>query len=152
TSGDSVLSEVLPKLAELEDQRPLLDAQEYGRKFWSILRVIYVTNPADVDKINWGRTLPNELNFMSYWKQDLLPSIQKLKLTAQSAVAVNAPVLIIHGTKDRSAPYGGGRDWAALLPNARLISIENGGHAPWIEGPELVFDSINTFLRGAWPK
>ena len=36
------------------------------------------------------------------------------------------------------------------LPNARLVSVEGGGHAPWIEAPALVLAAIDTFLRGEW--
>ena len=54
--------------------------------------------------------------------------------------------------RDRSAPYGGGREWAMMLPDARLVSIENAGHAPWVENPELVFGWIRTFLDGEWPE
>jgi pimeloyl-ACP methyl ester carboxylesterase len=61
------------------------------------------------------------------------------------------PVLIVHGTKDRSTPYGGGREWALTLPNARLLSVENTAHAPWIEAPDKVLDSIELFLNGNWP-
>jgi pimeloyl-ACP methyl ester carboxylesterase len=48
--------------------------------------------------------------------------------------------------------YGGGREWALLLPEARLISIDEGAHGPWIEGPEKVFGAIRTFFDGAWPR
>ena len=37
---------------------------------------------------------------------------------------VRAPVLTIHGTWDRNAPYAGGREWALTLPDARLITVE----------------------------
>jgi 2-hydroxy-6-oxonona-2,4-dienedioate hydrolase len=61
------------------------------------------------------------------------------------------PVLTIHGRKDRSAPYGGGQDWVSRLPDARLLTVENAGHAPWIEQPATVFGAIATFLSGRWP-
>jgi pimeloyl-ACP methyl ester carboxylesterase len=64
---------------------------------------------------------------------------------------VQGPVLTIHGTKDRSAPYGAGREWASVLPNARLLTIDNAAHAPWIEAPGKVLGPIETFLEGAWP-
>jgi pimeloyl-ACP methyl ester carboxylesterase len=64
---------------------------------------------------------------------------------------VQSPVLTIHGTRDRQAPYGGGREWALTLPDARLVTVENAAHLPWIESPEKVFGSIKTFLDGAWP-
>jgi pimeloyl-ACP methyl ester carboxylesterase len=88
---------------------------------------------------------------MKYWMGTILPSIQRLQLGADVLGPVQTPVLTIHGTKDRSAPYGGGREWARLLPNARLVTVDDAGHAPWIEAPEKVFGSISTFLDGAWP-
>jgi pimeloyl-ACP methyl ester carboxylesterase len=80
-----------------------------------------------------------------------MPSIRALNLTAEHFVRVTAPVLIVHGNLDRSAPYGGGREWASRLPNARLLTVTGAGHAPWIEAPDLVFRAIDVFLRGAWP-
>jgi pimeloyl-ACP methyl ester carboxylesterase len=117
-----------------------------------VLRRLYVADPSDADKIKWDRCdLPNERNFMRYWMGTILPSVRGLTLTREDLSKVIARVLTIHGTKDRSAPYGGGRDWALLLPNARLVTVDNAGHAPWIEAPEPVFNSITTFLGGSWP-
>jgi pimeloyl-ACP methyl ester carboxylesterase len=61
-------------------------------------------------------------------------------------------VLVLHGKMDRNAPYGSGREWASLLPNARLVTFEKAAHAPWIEAPDQVFGAIETFLGGAWPE
>jgi len=47
---------------------------------------------------------------MKYWSEDIFPSIQSLKLQPADFARVAAPTLIVHGTKDRSAPYGGARD------------------------------------------
>lgn len=110
-------------------------------------------DPADADRIDWGRCdLPNERNFMKYWTETVFPSIQSLNLSAEDLARVETPVLTLHGTKDRSAPYGGGREWVQRLPNARLVTVENAGHAPWIEAPERVFGSIGAFLQGGWPE
>ena len=38
-----------------------------------------------------------------------------------------------------------------ILPNARLLTVEEAAHVPWIEAPEQVFGGIDTFLGGAWP-
>ena len=62
------------------------------------------------------------------------------------------PVLTIHGTRDRNAAYGAGREWAQLLPNARLLTVKDAAHFPWVDDPKLVFDSINVFLSGRFPK
>jgi proline iminopeptidase len=153
TAADSTLQEVSSRLAALQKERESSDPEAFCRRFWSVLRLIYVTNPANADRIDWGRCeLPNERNFMAYWTKTVLPSIAALALSADDLARVETPVLTIHGTKDRSAPYGGGREWALLLPNARLLTVEDGGHAPWIEAPERVLGAIGTFLDGKWPE
>lgn len=89
---------------------------------------------------------------MRYWMQSILPSVRSLAFAPEELAGIEAPILTIHGTKDRSAPYGGGREWALLLPEARLLTVRNAGHAPWIEEPERVFSSIETFLAARWPE
>jgi pimeloyl-ACP methyl ester carboxylesterase len=88
---------------------------------------------------------------MKQFNDFVLPSIQTLNLTDADYARATAPVLAIHGRGDRSSPYGGGREWAIRLPNARLVTIANAAHVPWIEDPDTVFDAIGTFLDGAWP-
>lgn len=154
TGADSVLGEVLTQIAQLlKDRDPMQDPQETCEQFWRVLRPIYVVNPADAGRISWGRCeLPNERNVRRYMSDYILPSIQNLHFSTQDLVQMQAPVLIVHGKRDRSSPYGGGRDWARLFPNARLLTVENAGHAPWIEAPETVFGSLQSFLDGEWPE
>jgi proline iminopeptidase len=150
--SDATLQEFFYKARQLEQERQSLDATEFCRKFWSLLRVIYVADPADADKIHWDPCeLPTELNLMTYWVQYLMPSILSATPTAEDLAKVSMPVLVVHGTKDRSSPYQAGREWAMTLPNARLLTIENAAHVPWIEAPEKVLDPIRTFLNGVWP-
>jgi hypothetical protein len=49
------------------------------------------------------------------------------------------------------APYGGGREWAAHLPDARLLTVRNAAHMLWLDAPGTVFPAIERFLKGAWP-
>jgi proline iminopeptidase len=152
-SADSTMRDVMARVESLQKERADQDPVEFCRKFWSILRLIYVTEPSNADRIDWGRCeLPNERNFMKYWMGVIIPSLSGLDVTREAAAGVKAPVLTIHGRRDRSTPYGGARDWAMRLPNARLVTVENGGHAPWVEAPDVVFESIETFFSGAWPK
>jgi pimeloyl-ACP methyl ester carboxylesterase len=81
-----------------------------------------------------------------------MPTIQSLNLSADEIAKAKAPVLVIHGRKDRSSPYGGGRDWALRLPNARLVTVDNAAHVPWIEDPAKFSRALETFLNGAWPE
>jgi proline iminopeptidase len=149
---DDLFTATMAEIARMRGTPPEADPEAACRKFWSVLRAIYVVHPSDAKRIDWGRCdLPNERNFVHYWLAHVAPSIARLRLTAEDFARATAPVLIVHGTKDRSAPYGGARDWAASLPNARLLTVPDAAHAPWIEAPELVFGSIRAFLAGAWP-
>ena len=151
---DSVLQTFFADFRLLQQQSQALSPEEFCGKFWTLLRRLYVFNPNDADKLQHWKAchLPTELNFMSYWMGFLMPSIQSLNFTSEELAKVLTPVLNVHGTKDRSAPYGGGREWALILPNARLLTIDNVAHAPWIEAPEKVLGPIGTFLNGTWPE
>jgi proline iminopeptidase len=147
---DPTLLEFFAKIQELEKERSSEDPIRFCKRFWSLLRVIYVADPANVDKITWERCdLPTERNLMRYWLESLRPSIQSVHLTQQDLVGVKSAVLIIHGTKDRSSPYGGAKDWASMLPNAQLLTIDNVAHAPWLEAPEQVLGPIQNFVNGS---
>jgi proline iminopeptidase len=154
--ADQVLAEVMAELGHMAKEQaargPREVSEEDCKRFSLVLRRICVVHDADVERIDWGRCeLANERNFMRYWVGQIFPSIRSLKLTAEDFAKAAAPVLVVHGRKDRNAPYGGGRDWAMQLPNVRLVTVENAAHAPWVEAPELVFGSIQTFLNGVWP-
>ena len=153
TGADATLAAFLGNLGKLQSEKPPEDPQEACRKFWAQVRTLMVANPVDADKIQWTPCdSPNEVGFMKHWTENILPSINSLRLTPEDLSKVTAPVLTIHGTRDRQSPYGAGREWALKLPNARLVTVENAAHVPWIEAPEKVFGSIESFLDGAWPE
>ena len=152
SNADDTLQQALAALGELMKEQATSDPIEFCHRFWAIINPIYVVNPADVSKLTFARCdAPNERNFMPTLMGHILPSISKLTLTDDDFARVTAPVLVIHGNKDRSSPYGAGRDWARQLPNARLLTIDNAAHVPWIEAPDLVFGSLATFFAGGWP-
>ena len=149
---DETLRDALAGMQALQAERASMDPQAFCEKVWSLLRAIYVTRAADADKIRWGRCdQPNERAFMTYWMQHVFPSLRRVAPADADLQRVTPPVLTIHGSRDRSAPYGGGREWAMRLPNARLLTVDDAGHAPWIEAPAAVHAAIATFLDGQWP-
>jgi proline iminopeptidase len=78
-------------------------------------------------------------------------SLKATPLSNDEVKKITVPVLVIHGTKDRNAPYGAGREWAMTLPDARLVTVEGAGHQSWSDDPSTVFAAIRTFLRREWP-
>jgi proline iminopeptidase len=152
TGADETQRAVLARLAQLQAGPRSADPVERCHEAWRVLRELYVTDPADAPRADWGRCeLANERAFMAYWMGQLLPSLRALQLTTADFARVEAPALVVHGSRDRSAPYGGGREWALLLPAARLLTVEGAGHAPWIEARQRVLAAIDAFLAGEWP-
>ncbi len=127
--------------------------KNYCEKEWLVTRVQLVGKREDAPKVGNGYCdHPNEwpINLDRHFQHHFV-SVQKLNLSKEQVAKVSNPTLTIHGTRDRNAPYGGGREWALTLPDARLLTVEGAAHLPWIEAPDLIFSSIDTFLKGRWP-
>jgi proline iminopeptidase len=142
------------KLRKLEqDGYHKSNPKDYCEKEWQLMRPMFVGKREDAHKVGPGYChLSNEwpVNLARHFAHHFT-SVQKLDISKAEVARVKHPVLTIHGTQDRNAAYGSGREWAVMLPGARLITVAGAAHFPWIEAPELVFSSVDTFLRGKWP-
>jgi len=117
-----------------------------------VFQYVLVGNPANASRVKSYCDLENELPAsLDRHFQSSIESIKKLDVSRDQLKKITVPVLTIHGTKDRNAPYGSGREWATSLPNARLVTIQGGAHQSWADDPATVFASIRQFLRGEWP-
>jgi len=128
--------------------------KDFCEKDWQVMRFMLIGDPANVGKL--GKSLcdmPNEwpVNLNKHF-QYIFTSIQRLDIPKEELKKVTMPVLTIHGTKDRNAPYGSGKEWARNLPDARLVNIKGGAHQSFVEYPEQVFPAIRTFLHRKWPE
>jgi pimeloyl-ACP methyl ester carboxylesterase len=151
--GDPKLLQELRRLRS-EENYHVNHPKEYCEKEWSYTRVGLVGNPANADKVSAKPcAMPNEwpINLMKHFENSFA-SVQKLNISKEKIAAVKVPVLTIHGTKDRNAPYGAGREWALTLPNARLLTIQDGAHQSFDEFREIVVPAVRTFLAGNWPE
>lgn len=148
---DATFHGVMASLQRLEAERnAATDPLEHCRKVMAALKPLYVLDAADAVKLRWDPCgLPNERKFFDTWTQHIVPSLQRVDWTRAARLAT--PVLTIHAHEDRSAPYGGGREWSHRLGNGRLLTVDGAGHMPWIERPALVFAAVETFLAGQWP-
>jgi pimeloyl-ACP methyl ester carboxylesterase/ketosteroid isomerase-like protein len=120
--------------------------REYCEIDWKLMQFVLVGNPANGPKLKSHCHLETEwpVNQQANWTR-LRESIAQLpKIDYRS---VTAPVLTIHGTYDRNAPYGSGKEWAATFPNGRLLTLEGAAHAVWVDAPEIVYPAIREFLK-----
>lgn len=129
------------------------DAVGRCRRFWDVLARLYVVDQALAPQAAaMGRCdQANERGFLPYWTSCVEPSLKQQPAGPGDLARATSPVLVVHGTHDRSAPYAAGRAWAARLPNARLLTVPDVAHVPWIEAPHAVIPALQRFLNGAWP-
>lgn len=146
-----------PDLQKMKEARERGDNEKSTRDFcdvqWKVLRYMLVGNPARVNLVD-----TTFCQFENEWPVNFTPHITRILESMKAAplakadvANVTVPVLTIHGTEDRNAPYEGGKEWAASLPEARLLTVRGAAHAVWIDDPVVVFGSVREFLRGNWP-
>jgi pimeloyl-ACP methyl ester carboxylesterase len=150
---DEVAVDVFARLTQFMRTPFPGDDEARCRAAWKLLAPLYVADPVHVPRIEaWGRCdQANERAFMGYWMRYVEPSLRTASVAAADLARVTCPVLVVHGDRDRSAPYQGGQAWAAALPNARLLTVSGTAHAPWIEAPNVVQAALGRFLDGDWP-
>jgi pimeloyl-[acyl-carrier protein] methyl ester esterase len=61
---------------------------------------------------------------------------------------LRVPSLWIGGQRDRLVPVAGMRDAAALAPQAQILAIVGGGHAPFLGRADAVAEALRGFLAG----
>lgn len=130
------------------------EPRRYCEVYWDIIPYQLVGDPANVENIvadycDMENEWPVNIDF--HMQHAFVNSAMNHVLTDAEIAQVEAPVLTIHGTHDRNAPYGAGREWAMKLPNARLITIEGAGHHVWADDPAINEDILQ-FLQGEWPE
>ena len=126
--------------------------RELCERSWAVFARRLVGRPDRVDRLQDPCDMENEwpANFRRHLEHHF-GAIQRLDVPWQRVRTVKAPVLTIHGTWDRNAPYAAGREWAMMLPNARLVTVEEGAHQLTVDAPEIVLPAIEEFVAGRWP-
>lgn len=66
----------------------------------------------------------------------------------EEAQRLEVPPLLVHGVNDHFAPVQGAREWAEVLPDARLTEIQGAGHLVRAERRNKVRAAIGRFLNG----
>ena len=132
-------------------------AREHPREFCEESRrtfeVRLVGDPARAAGLMDPCDMPNEwpANLERHFEHHF-GAVRQLDVPKESVARVRVPVLTIHGTWDRNAPYASGREWALTLPNARLVTVERAGHVVTADAPDIVLPAIDRFVSGGWPE
>jgi pimeloyl-ACP methyl ester carboxylesterase/DNA-binding CsgD family transcriptional regulator len=64
---------------------------------------------------------------------------------------VTAPALVLHRRGDRTVPISRGRELAALLPNARFVTLSGDSHLPYMDDQRELLRALAGFLDDAVP-
>jgi len=62
---------------------------------------------------------------------------------------ITIPTLVVWGANDALVPLADGRDYAARIPNAKLVIVPECGHAASIEKPTEFLAAVESFLKTA---
>ena len=127
------------------------DASDACRAYYAVFIKGYLHSPAAGARMRGDLCAAPAaaLRNFSNVNRSIMGSLGAFDLRPQLA-AIKVPTLIIHGTSD-PIPMASAREWAANLPNGRLLVIEQSGHFPFVERPEVFFPAATAFLKGEWP-
>jgi pimeloyl-ACP methyl ester carboxylesterase len=139
---------VLYKLEkDREEARTDRQHLELCRKYWSIIGKAYYADPANVSRSR-GKLCASP--------PPALASSLKVYASVFDSVGdwdwrdrlgnLRVPTLVIHGEQD-AIPLDAAREWASVLPDARLVVLPDAGHLSYVEQPDLFFAAVEDFLK-----
>lgn len=85
---------------------------------------------------------------------DVAAAFLELDLTSDARgllANVTVPSLVLHRRGDRTVPISRGRELAALLPNARFVTLIGDAHPPWADDQRDLQRALAGFLDDALP-
>lgn len=139
-----------------EQSYHLTHPQQYCEQEWRMVqRPSLVGDPSKVDRVRIDVcAMPNEWPVLQvrHLRAHFEESGMKHQMPLDAVRRLMTPVLTVHGTRDRNAPYGAGREWSYLLPEGRLLTVAGAGHHAFAEASETVMPAVRTFLAGDWPR
>jgi proline iminopeptidase len=140
--------EISRLMAAASDQ----EAVAFCRESQGITFRAYLANQANLDHIRYrcgdtppaairNRQVVSRAGLASLGDWDFRPLLARLQI----------PALVFEGAKT-NVPLNSTREWAAVIPNARLLLIPDAGHEFWAEEPAAFIKAAEQFLRGRYPK
>lgn len=127
------------------------DASDACRAYYAVFIKGYLHSPTAAARMRGDLCAAPAaaLRNFSNVNRSVLGSLGAFDLRPQLAT-IKAPTLVIHGASD-PIPMASAHEWAAGLPDGRLLVIEQSGHFPFVERPDAFFPAATAFLKGEWP-
>jgi proline iminopeptidase len=145
--GDNLWSRLLPSDKELAEywSDSIIVANDFKRARFEYQKAIMPAYFYDrKNSLLLSQNLkPEDWNIDVWWF--IWDDMDKIDLSEISR-SYNKPVLVLHGRQD---PVGEliPIDVSQTYPNSKLVFIEQAGHFPWLEQPEVFTDVIISFLN-----
>lgn len=61
--------------------------------------------------------------------------------------SITVPTVVVHGAQDRIHPLSGGEAFAAGIPDAELVVIDDAGHVPTLSRPQRIADTVSDLVE-----
>ena len=87
-----------------------------------------------------NRPVVEAATFASLGDWDFRPKLER----------VSVPALVVEGRRTK-VPLDATREWAVVMPNARLLLIPEAGHEAFVEQPAAFTAAVKQFLGGRFP-
>lgn len=125
---------------------PALTRQVVGRLY----RALAFGDPASVDQVVVDRfTRYNVERPVMRQRIDYAKRVKADLANPFDAEAIEVPVTVIWGDRDRLCVPAGARVIADMLPHAKVMMLEGIGHTPQVEAPDVVVEAIEELAAQA---
>ena len=130
-------------------RRPLLGELAVGLTTgWAMERVL---RPAFAGPVPAGFTAAAMRNFDQGTQRAILRLYrsapeERLSTEGRELSSIHAPALVVWGALDPYIPSHFADAYAARLPGARVAHVEDAGHWPWLDRPDVI-ERLATFLE-----
>lgn len=124
-----------------------LTSADYQARY-TLKKIYFDKNKVTQEKVNrysYFLSLDGHKNAMIQTAKQIIP--RNFERFTNEYASLNAPALVLWGRHDPAISVSNGEKLSTELPNATLSIIEESGHNPHEERPELTAKEINTFLN-----
>ncbi len=127
------------------------DPKAVCREFYQLLLPFYVAKAENAALVKGDVCAGSDdaVRYQQFVNEQIINSLGDWNLLSLLG-AVKAPVLVVHGAADPTLVKSP-EAWASAMSNAQLLIINDAGHLPHVEQPEIFFKTVETFLKGSFP-